>query len=305
MTKTAKSLNPLKSYLRALVDNLDKTNIPKKMNLVLDSGAFNGGYMGGMLFYIKELERLKITSVDKISGCSIGAISALLYFTDNIDYSVSIFEQVITSLRETLCLSKIIPAIHNIADHVDISKLDNKLFITYYDTTTMKQIVVSTYHNKGVLIDTVIKSCFIPYLMDGNKTYNDKYCDGCTPYIFKKETIPTLFISLHGIKNIKNILYTKNEANIWSRLLYGVVDINGFFANKDSVFCSYVDKWSMTDFHIFHIRELIYFLLIMAIHYSTYINNKVPDSIKSNKYLLRIVDIISALYKTIFSYIII
>jgi len=53
MTKTAKSLNPLKTYLRALADNLDKTNIPKKMNLVLDSVAFNGGYISGMLFYIK------------------------------------------------------------------------------------------------------------------------------------------------------------------------------------------------------------------------------------------------------------
>jgi len=304
MTKTTTTIKPLKNYLRALIDNLDKTTIPKKMNLILDGGAFNGGYMAGMLLYLMELKTLKITTIEKISGCSIGAISALAYIANKPDYAITVFEKVLGAFRKTLCLSEIIPLIRNIADHIDISKLDNKLFITYYDITTMKQIVVSTYPNKEMLIDTVIKSCFIPYLMDGNINYNDKYCDGCTPYVFKKEPIPTLFISLHGIKNIGNMIYTKNETNIWTRLLYGVVDINGFFTNKKSEFCSYVDKWSITDFHIFHLRELIYFLLIIGIHYSTYINNKVPDSFKSNKYLLRIIEIISTLYKTIFSYII-
>ncbi len=92
--------------------------------------------------------------------------------------------------------------------------------------------------------------------------------------------------------------------NIWTRLLYGVVDINGFFTNNKSEFCSFVDKWNILDFHIFHLRELICFLLIIIIHYSTYINNKIPSYIKSNKYLLRIIEIVLTLYKTIFSYII-
>ena len=290
MTKTPTTpttTNPLKSYVHALTDNLDKTAIPPKMNLILDGGAFNGGYMAGMLLYLIELKTLKITTIDKISGSSIGALCALGYIANTPDYAVKVFDRLINSLRKTLCLSEIIPLIKELVDQVDITKLDNKLFITYYDVSTMKQIVVSTYPNKDMLIDTVIKSSFIPYLTDGNETYNDKYCDGCTPYIFKKETIPSLFISLHGIKNIKNMLYTKNEVNIWTRLLYGVVDINSFFANNKSEFCSFVDKWSIMDFHTFHFRQLVYFLLIILLHYSTYINTKVPDSLKSNKYLLR------------------
>ena len=305
MAKSIKSLNPLKAYIRALTDNLDKTNIPKKMNLVLDGGAFNGGYMGGVLFYIKELERLKITSVDKISGCSIGAISALLYFSDNIDYSISIFEQVLTSLRATLCLSKIIPLVKSVVDLVDIDKINNKLFITYYDIETMQQVLVSTYNSKEELLEVVIRSSFIPYLIDGNLSYKDRYCDGCSPYIFKKEDIPTLFISLQKFSKLHNIIYIKNEVNIWSRLLDGIADMNGFFANKHSEFCSYVNKWSILDFHIFHLKEFFFFMLVVIFHYYTYLNKNVPNNIKSNKYLVRIVDIISALYKTIFSYIII
>jgi hypothetical protein len=304
MTKSATTINPFKTYIRALIDNLDKTTIPKKMNLILDGGAFNGGYMAGMLLYLMEMKNLKITSIEKISGTSIGAICAIGFFANAPDYAIKVFDRLIKSLRKTLCLSEIIPLIKELVDMVDISKLDNKLFITYYDVINMKQIVVSTYPNKEMLIDTVIKSCFVPYLMDGNVTYNDRYCDGCTPYVFKKDTIPSMFISLHGIKNIGNMLYTKNEVNIWTRLLYVVVDINGFFMNNKSEFCSFVDKWNILDFHIFHFREIICFILIIFLHYSTYINNKMPDTIKSNKYLLRIIEIVSTLYKTIFSYII-
>lgn len=300
----ATTINPFKNYLQALIDNLDKTTIPKKMNLILDGGAFNGGYMCGMLLYIMELETLKITTVEKISGCSIGAIAGLAYITNTPEYAIIVFEKVLETFRKTLCLSEISPLIRDIADKVDLSKLDNKLFITYYDVKNMKQIVVSTYATKEILIETLIKSCFVPYLTDGAITYNDRYCDGYTPYVFKKETTPSLFISLVGMKNLKNILYIKNEVNIWTRLLYGVVDINGFFTNNKSEFCSFVDKWNILDFHIFHLRELICFLLIIIIHYSTYINNKIPSSIKSNKYLLRIIEIVLTLYKTIFSYII-
>jgi hypothetical protein len=299
------SLNPFKNYLRSLIDNVDKINIPKEMNLVLEGGAFNGGYMGGMLLYIRELERLKLTKIQKISGCSIGAITALLYLSDNIDKGTYFFEKILGSIRKTLSLSEIIPLIRDIVELVDISKINNKLFIAYYDVSEMKQIVVSTYKNKEELIDTVIRSSFIPYIIDGNLKYQDKYCDGLTPYIFKKESIPTLFIALQAFKKIKYTLYVKNEINIWSRLLEGVVDIHGFFTNNSSNFCSYIDKWNLLDFHIFHFRELCYFLFVVILHYSSYIETILPNNIKNNKYLLRIITIFSTLYKTIFSYLII
>ena len=62
----------------------------------------------------------------------------------------------------------------------------------------MQQVLVSTYNSKEELLEVVIRSSFIPYLIDGNLSYKDRYCDGCSPYIFKKEDIPTLFISLQN-----------------------------------------------------------------------------------------------------------
>ena len=303
MTK-ATSINPFKTYLRSLIDNLDKSNLPKKMNLVLDGGAFNGGYIGGMLLYIRELERLKLTKIHKISGCSIGAILALLYLSDNMDKGIDFFEKILTSLRKTLNLSEIIPIIRNIVELVDISKLNNKLFITYYDISEMKQIVVSTYNSKEDLVTTVIRSSFLPYIINGDLKYQDKYCDGFTPHIFKKDNIPNLFISPQILKKIKYSLYIKNEVNVWARLLAGVTDINNFFVHNISDFCSYIEKWNILDFHLFHLRELGFFGIVIILHYSSYIN-KLPDNIKTNKYLLRIIAIIATLYKTIFSYLII
>lgn len=303
MTKS-NSINPFKTYLRSLIDNLDKSKLPKKMNLVLDGGAFNGGYMVGILLYIRELERLKLTQIHKISGCSIGAILALLYLSDNMDKGFDLFEKILTFLRKTLNLSEVIPIIENIVELVDISKINNRLFITYYDVSEMKQIVVSTYKNKEDLVTTVIRSSFLPYIINGDLKYQDKYCDGFTPHILKKDNIPTLFISSQIFKKFKYSLYVKNEVNVWARLFAGVTDINNFFVHNKSDFCSYIDKWRALDFCLFYFRDLLYFSMVIILYYSSYIN-KLPDAIKTNKYLLRIIAIFSTLYKTIFSYLII
>ena len=80
MSQKKDLLYPLKDYLHTLIENLDKKNIPKEIDLILDGGAFNGAFQYGILLYIKELETLKLLNVDKISGCSVGALLGTLYF---------------------------------------------------------------------------------------------------------------------------------------------------------------------------------------------------------------------------------
>ena len=43
--------------INTLIENIPQENIPKEIDLVLDGGAFNGLYMLGGLFYIKEMEK--------------------------------------------------------------------------------------------------------------------------------------------------------------------------------------------------------------------------------------------------------
>ena len=67
-----------------LIRNRDPEHIPKKLNLILEGGCMNGAYEIGGLTLIKELERKRLTSINKISGASVGAYAGLLFLTDNL-----------------------------------------------------------------------------------------------------------------------------------------------------------------------------------------------------------------------------
>ena len=159
---TINSLNPLKSYIGALIENLDKEKIPKNIDLILDSGAFNGAFGCGILVYLQELEKLKLLKIDKISGTSIGAILAVMYLTDKIENCLELFENLLNTFRETMFLDKLSDILHELVNTYvsNIEDMNDKLFITYYDIITMKQVVVSKYNSKEELIEIFIRSTF-------------------------------------------------------------------------------------------------------------------------------------------------
>lgn len=300
------SLNPLKNYIGALIENLDKEKIPKNIDLILDGGAFNGAFGYGILIYLKELETLKLLKIDRISGTSIGAILAVIYLTDTLDNNIILFEELLNTFRETMFLDKSSRAIHELVNKYvsNIETLNNKLFITYYDISTMKQVVVSKYESKDELIEILIRSSYIPYITNGNLQYDNRYCDGCTPYIFPKSNKKTLFTYFMTYNKLKASLFTKNEVNIWSRLLNGIVDINNFFSGSQSEFCSYINNWMLIDFSLLRIREIMIVMCFLIIKSYIYVNEKIPENIKNNIYLSRFQEILISLYKDIFSYMI-
>ena len=299
-------LHPLKNYLHTLIDNLDRESIPKKIDLIIDSGAFNGGYQYGILLYLRELETLKILTIDKISGCSVGALLGALYLINSLDKGIIIYDKFLESFRETNYLKNTEDIIRKIITNNidDVTFLNDRLYITYYNIKTMKQITVSTYNTKEDLIDTLIKATYLPYITDSNLKYKDGYCDGFNPYIFPKTKKSILFISLLSVYRIKTIFYIKNEINIWSRLLNGVVDINNFFLDLPSDFCSYINNWTLKDFLQFRSREIFALATIFMLNQYIYIQNILPDSISKNIYITRLQDILVALYKNIFSHLI-
>ena len=67
-------LSYIEEYIKALVENVNYANIPSKINLIFDGGALNAFYAIGIALYIRELPK-KIIVIDKVSGCSAGAVS--------------------------------------------------------------------------------------------------------------------------------------------------------------------------------------------------------------------------------------
>ena len=76
-----------------------------KIDLVLESGAFNGSYLVGALFFLKEMEKKKYIYVDRISGCSIGALIGFLYFINSFFINSFIFSEVPTGTVDLVIIT--------------------------------------------------------------------------------------------------------------------------------------------------------------------------------------------------------
>ena len=294
----------LKKYIHSLIDNTEKNNIPKDMNLIIDGGAFTGAQTAGCLYYIKELEKLNITKVNKISGCSIGSLLGYMYLTDTLEYIPQYYKILLQYARKKVKFKKVIELIESHVKKTDYTCANNRLFISYNNIDTIENVIISEYKSEQELIDYIIRSSFLPFIINGKLRYKEKYCDGFLPYLFNKSSSSTLFISLINIRNIKHTIYSNNDNNIWNKLFDGVEDINLFFKeNKTaSKYCSFIEKWQIKDFILFRMRELICLVLIIIIKYSNYLPTNIYKYIKDNIYYKRISSIVILLIQNIISY---
>lgn len=298
--KKTRSLYPLKNYISSLIENIDKTNVPSNIDLVLDGGAFNGGFMFGQLLYLKEIENTGFTKIGKISGCSVGSILGLLYLTDTLDKGAAFYEKTLLSFRKNYFLDIVPTLIKNFVNQniTDVSQLNDRLYITYYNLNIMKQHIVHKYNDKEELIDYLIKSSYVPFLTDGKIKYDRKYCDGITPYIFPNNENKILFIKLMSIKNIVSSIIIKNEKNIWSRSMVGLVDINKFFSNEGSEFCSYINNFSIGELVAIKTREMNILIVLSLVQFCNILGKQIKDNI----YVSSFKTIFYELYKDILDY---
>jgi hypothetical protein len=262
----------LDKLIDGLPDNLKNTEEPIIIDLVLDSGVFNGSYIIGALYFLKEMEKRNFIKIERISGSSVGSIAGLLYLTDNLDLFYVLYEKVLKYFKKKYNL-KIIKNIKKlfkgyIPDDV-CNKVNNKLFIkynniNYIDSSKFKSI----FKNEDDIFNTIMRSSFFPILIDGNISNKDKYIDGLNPYIF--ESSPNkkiLFLNLIGIDKCFNILNVKNEKSNFYRILYGLLDMHFFFIKDKSTFmCSYIDEWGFLNKTYFNIRIIFEKLLCFIIY---------------------------------------
>ena len=280
-------------YVVKLIDNLPddikNVNEPIRIDLVLDGGIFNGSYLVGALYFLKEMEKQKFIKIDRISGCSIGAMVAFLYYIDALDLMHQLYEIVNTDFRQTYKLQFIKDLKKYLGGRIPeniVESVNNKLFISYNNITNIQKgtkRVKSSYKNIDEIINTIIKSCYIPFLIDGNILYENKCIDGITPYIFAKEVNKKiLYLDLYGYDKIGNLLNVKNEKTNFHRILSGLLDIHSFFIKQSSTqMCSYVNDWNVTNKGFNYCKLFIERLFVYFTYALLLLRDKFPEEFQT------------------------
>jgi hypothetical protein len=144
--------------------------------------------------------------------------------------------------------------------------------------------VKSTYKDVDELIQTIIKSSYIPFLIDGNILYENKYIDGITPFIFTKEpNKKILYLDLYGYDKIGNLFNVKNEKTNFHRILSGLLDIHSFYIKQSSTqMCSYVNDWNLSNIGFNCCKIFVEKCCIYFTYFLVFIKDKIPEEFKDN-----------------------
>jgi predicted patatin/cPLA2 family phospholipase len=301
-------------------------NIPERitrealiLDIVLEGGGFNGSYELGIMYLIKELVRKEYIKVERISGASIGSVVGLCYLIDKMDIYIEKYELTREKWREKINLKVVKELIEDLCNLITEEKFNeiksNKLYITYYSLKTKKQIIKSEYINKEDLKESIIKSCYLPYIIDeevGYKCEEQYFIDGGHPYIFhnreKSGLNKILYISINQIKNIPSMITTKNENNIYGRVLKGILDSYNFFVNynngnyKKSELCSFVNEWSSIDYIGIYTKQILIIIVIYIIYYIHKLGSIIKPYIEDKEIYKMMNPILSNIYKDIILY---
>jgi hypothetical protein len=275
----------IREYVNKLMENLPETitatKNPIQIDLILGGGTFNGSYILGALHFLKEMERKNYITIQRISTCSVSSVLALLYFTDNLEKGSEWYSDILEDFREKCNLSKLLTLKHMVNEKIhmeDCSFLNKRLYICFNDINTFKKTVVCNFKNTDHLFECIIKSCFVPFLIDFNPCYKNAYIDGVVPHFFKtknkrkngrKTNAKRIYLDVYTLDKLFYSISIKNEKTNYHRLFEGMLDIHHFFIkNSNTVMCSDLDKWTVRNYllHIVYLlteRVVLYFILFV------------------------------------------
>jgi len=293
----------IQPYVNKIIDNLPKTITLQKeaqdLYIIFDGLSFNGNYHHyiGAIFFLKEMEKRNYIKVQRISGSNVGSIIALLYLIDTLEiipelynvakdhftknHNLDFIKQLYLLLKDKLSKNKLSK---NKLSKDLLPLINNRLFISYNNVKTGKKKVKSVYKNIDDIFTTILKSCYIPYLIDGNIAYNNKYIGGCIPYIFKKgltkETnTKILYLDLFGNNNIWNAI----EKTTFQRSLIGLLDIHAFFIKQTNTsMCSYIDDWTLCKKGWFYSKYILEKICVIIVQVILYVKNLFPFECKNS-----------------------
>jgi hypothetical protein len=288
----------VKELTGVLIKNIDATIIKEKnIDLILSGGAFNASYLIGCLYFIREMCERGLICVNKVSTCSASSMIGLLFIVDKLDTFIEkMYELLVGSFKKNRnvifdeeSLSTIINIIEDVLPDDVISRINGRLYITYYDVTKCEQVVKSNYEDVSDIIRTVRRSCFIPYITMDKLMEENRYIDGGTPYIFNKEFgVNRIYINLLcGVDKIKDSMIIKRDKIVMHRILGGILDVHNFFFKcKETPMCCYVEDWGVVRMIEFKMLEWRLYTICVIL----YVIIKVRDDIvykyyKDNKFI--------------------
>lgn len=231
--------------INTLPEHIKNTKKPLVIDLILSGGFFNGSYMLGALLFLKEIEKRNYIKVNRISTCSISSLLGVLYITDKLDTLCNnnyklVFNQFVKT-KSMHCMLEIRKYIN--VSPSDLLQLNNKLYISYHNIQKQKKYIKCQFKTTEVLYETLIKSCFIPFILNNKATYKNKYIDGITPKVFKKRKgIKLLYIDIVLCDKFLDLFNVKNEYSNIHRTLIGILDIHKFFLKdfRSTSLCRFV-----------------------------------------------------------------
>ena len=288
----------VKELTGVLIKNIDASIIKEKnIDLILSGGAFNASYLIGCLYFIREMCEKGLIIVNKVSTCSASSMIGLLFIVDKLDIFIEkMYELLVGSFKKNRnvifdeeSLSTIIKIIEDVLPDDVISRINGRLYITYYDVTKCEQIVKSSFEDVSDIIRTIRRSCFIPYITMDKLMEENRYIDGGTPYIFNKEFgVNRIYINLLcGVDKIKDSMIIKRDKIVMHRILGGILDVHNFFFKcKETPMCCYVEDWGVIRMIEFKMLEWRLYTMCVIL----YLVIKVRDDIvykyyKDNKFI--------------------
>lgn len=298
----------LEPFVNALLEGLSTCELPKKLDIVLEGGALNGAYEAGVLCYLKELEKRKMLIVERISGVSCGALIGMLYLTSQLESLEQFYLQLSSSFLEAGNFanleSLIDKAVENVSDSM-LSKLNNKLFITYVNLKDHSRCVKSNFADRKDLADCLKKSSYLPYFIDGNSTTNDMCIDGGTPYLFpfdnekrKNHLYRTLYVKLTSFRLLKEALSVKAEANVAARAVDGIQKTHNLLKHREkNDLVSFVEDWNTSDYLISASTRVIWYILSYIVTLLIAVANRLPEDIKRSTPVLRATQLVKEIWK--------
>lgn len=289
------NISIIKELTGVLIKNIDESNIKEKeIDLIISGGAFNVSYLAGCLYFICEMREKGLIRINKISTCSASSIMGLLFLIDKVDIFVEkLYELLIGSFKrnrnvifDEQSLSSIIKIIEGELPEDVLDKINNRLYITYYDVIDCKHVIKSTFEDVNDIIKTIRRSCFIPYITMDKLLEDNKYIDGGTPYIFNKESGKNrLYIDLCGMDKIMDSIVIKRDKIVMHRILGGIIDIHTFFFKcKETSMCCYVEDWGIIRMLEFKMLEFRLYTICVFIYILVMVNDNIIDKhYKDNK----------------------
>lgn len=268
--------------INKLLQNLPEINHPIKIDIVLDGGLFNGSYLIGALHFIKQLEKRNYVKVNRISGCSVGSAVGLLYILDKLDYS----ELILNDSKQQIKTHYQIPMIKQFYNYlfetdpsrneliIDeesiLNKVNKHLYITYHKKcgNFFKKQTKNKYKSTTQLFDCIIRSCFVPYMIDGNLLYKNKYFDGIMPHIFdetKSDSVKVLHMNICTLDKLYQMINISNEKSDYHRVIAGILDAHLFFIKgTNATICNYIETGTCYKFYTLWIRYFVSTIIVYS-----------------------------------------